>query len=628
LIIVYAGRRAGDDFPDENSEAVSLLLSRFFSGLQPRLVIGAAAAGADQLILSSALKAGAKSRLVLAGGRDSFREGSVVDCGEQWGTTYDQLLSHERVSVTELPSAETDEATYRAATDRIWELAHGQKKNGEEIITLLVSRRRQGDDVDHTEELATHLSRGEAPVLRIDPLDSDEERPRAFVAMPFGIRFWRERRWKNYDADLTYYRILMPALIGAGYHPLRADTEALLEIIDARMLRAINRSPLLVADLATQNPNVMWELGIRHAWRRSGTILVAPDKTPVPFDVGRVTVSHYQRSEKSITDAECVHGLRLMEALLSDVDAEAIDSPVFENLDGLEVMELPEAGPEAESPAGELLEAITLAADLGQDEKLTSLRDEVASTDGLRDGERAVLEEQIGISLIGLGHHPRAAEILRPLVEADTDLSRVLLQEQFAHALIRDGDVEGREERLAEAEKRLEALIERNPERGETYGLLASASKARVELEAEGGEVSPVVLTRAFHAYMEGMRADPGDYYPGINAVALLRLRGQRLQSNDDDTKEAAELLPVVRFAVTREQDGEDPWAALTMAECDLHEAFLMGGGDLAKARQSYTVAAAISGSYERASAARQLVFFRNAGDPGELIDPLLELLS
>jgi hypothetical protein len=635
MIVVYAGRRPSeDDFPDSQRDVVSGRVAQLLTGLKPRLLVGAAAAGADLLAIEAGLLAGASAHLVLAGGREGFRASSVADKGGDWGALYDRILEREEVRFEELERIEGDaDATYTAASRRIWETALAQRQDGEEIIVLVIARPREDGAADHSEEIATAQRLDGGVVIRIDPLQRTGEMPRAFVAMAFGTGPWPERDLKVYRCDLTYQRILLPALIGAGYEPMRADTQALMEVVDSRMLGAIARAELLVADLATENPNVMWELGVRHAWRSAGTIVIAPEDTRIPFNVARVPVHSYRRHATKISDRDCVAALQKLSAVLADVERNDPDSPVFLHLPGLSEVELgPEEPGGEEDSAGVFLEQITLAADLHRVEDLITLAERIQTSDRLNDSSRAPLREQVGLALIEASRHREATEILRPIAEADVDFSSRQLQERFAHALIRHPDAEGRDERLAEAEARLQRLIARPPSGGEAWGLLGSAGKARVELAlASNGDPLPH-LQLALSAYERGMRTDPGDHYPGVNALALRRLRGQRLAPNEDDLRRAAELAPVVRFAVLRRGEqalDEDVWAILSLAECALHRLLL---GDEEDARvemqDSYARAAQRLAPNQRRSVTSQLQLFLAAGDPPELIEPLLALFD
>jgi hypothetical protein len=278
------------------------------------------------------------------------------------------------------------------------------------------------------------------------------------------------------------------------------------------------------------------------------------------------------------------------------------------------------------------LEAVSFAADLGDAESLLALAVEIAETGELRDSSRPPLLEQAGIALIDLDRHGEAAGILRPLAEDDAHYERTALQTQFAHGLIRDPADASRDERLAEAERRLQRLLEARPDDAEAHGLLGSAAKARVELAVAAGSNPLPHLELALKAYEEGMRADPGDFYPGVNAVALRRLRGQHLQPDEADLTRARELLPVVRFAVLRhgeEAVDGDLWAMLTVGECALHR-LLLDGDEQARAEMEdfYQRAAGRAKPNQRRSARRQLELFLGAGDPPAVIEHLLELLA
>ena len=607
---------------------------RLLAGIQPRLVVGSAAAGADLLTLKAGIEAGAAARVVLASEPEDFRAGFVADVGGDWGQEFDQVLDHEKTAVTISRPVEGDaEATYKAATNQIWSLAKEELHEGEGLIVLVVARRRETGDHDHSEDLAIRQKLDGGVVLRIDPVIAEAEMPRAFVAMPFGTRRWPERNLKSYKADLTYHRILLPALLDAGFDPMRADTQAMLEVIDSKMLAAIARSELLVADSATENPNVMWELGVRHAWKASGTVLVAPEESRPPFDVARVPVTSYRRGATQVNDEDCIAAIGTLQQVLADFGREDPDSPVFIHLPGLaevELDELPED--DEEDSAGDYLDRVSLAADLRRDDDLQELAAEVGTTQTLHDGSRAPLLEQIGLSLIDLDQHGAAARILRPLAEEDADYSAPRLQEQLAHALIRDPAEQGRDERMAEAEMRLERLLKKRSASGETLGLLGSAAKARLEI-AVAGDADPMPhLEMALRAYERGMSIDPGDFYPGINTVALRRIRGQRLRPNEADLGRASELLPVVRFAVERAGATaieEDLWAMLTLGECALHQTLLDESETAStEAAEWYTRAAGRAQPNQVRSARRQLELFRDVGDPATVIEPLLGLFA
>lgn len=624
MILVYAGRRPGADFPQDNVDFVQEQIERVVVGLAPRVVVGSAAAGADLLVIEAATRASIDVQVLLAGDRAAFWTGSVGDKGPDWELRFDVQLGLDRVQVEEVPLSGEGDEPYREVTRRISARAEGLLRQGEELVVLGVLNERGGQAADHSLELVAHHEARGRLALRIDPTRPREHSEQAFVAMPFGDKPYLERGWKQYAADLSYTRIMTPALVDAGYRPLRADTDSLLEVIDHTMLRHLNRSKLVVADLAMLNPNVMWELGLRHAWRRSGTVLIAPRWVRSPFDVARVPLHPYDRSARKINDAAAVAAIKHLRDVLADVDQREPDSPVFLNVGvAMEEVELPALAPGVEEEAGDLLEAISLAADVRRTEDLVATARRAREAPGLAETTRAALLEQVGLALNAMGEHDQARELLQPLADADTLFERRNLQQQCANAEIRSSGSGW----LPSAIGRLNRLIEVHGDDSETFGLLGAAHKRQVEDALRSAQTpGRAALDEAIKHYLDGFRTDPGDFYPGINAIALLRLRGQRFRANDADLEAARELVPVVRFAVERNGSAaleEDGWALLTLAELALHEQ-LLGAEPSHSAAELYARAAPLT-EQQRKSAARQLVLLLDAGDPAAAIEPLLE---
>ena len=64
----------------------------------------------------------------------------------------------------------------------------------------------------------------------------------------------------------------------ARSHPLRGDM--VREIITNLVM-----APIVIADITDENPNVYWELGVRHSFEH-GTIIIAEEGTKRRFDIG------------------------------------------------------------------------------------------------------------------------------------------------------------------------------------------------------------------------------------------------------------------------------------------------------------------------------------------------------
>jgi hypothetical protein len=90
-------------------------------------------------------------------------------------------------------------------------------------------------------------------------------RPHAFVAMPFGIKPAADG--KPIDFNRVYREFIAPALEAAGLESIRNDEALRPGDIRTDMFQELLVADLVLADLSIDNPNVWYELGVRHALR-------------------------------------------------------------------------------------------------------------------------------------------------------------------------------------------------------------------------------------------------------------------------------------------------------------------------------------------------------------------------
>ncbi|GGZ44181.1 tetratricopeptide repeat-containing protein [Streptomyces poonensis] len=641
MIVVFTGRRPSGPkgpFPETAVPWLKERLERLFAGLRPRLAVGSAAAGTDLLAAAAALRAGANIDLLLTEDADAFVAASVADKGSGWAGAFHDLAESPGVRLRSLAGASADDDGFRAVNRALLDHARANLQavdtpghEPEELVLVAVTAgRREGED--HTESLADSAERLGHLVLRLDPSARKENAPTAFVAMPYGRKRDATRELRLFEANETWNRVLVPVLLDSGYRPIRTDLESGLETIDARMLHSINTADLFVADLATLNPNVLWELGVRHAWRPSGTLLMAPRWVTPPFDLGHATVKRYERGMRRISDRQAVAGIRMLRPALR-ASKRGTDSPVWAVFPLLEPVRLPSDHDAALiNRLTHHTEEISLAADLHDAERLAGITAQVQEEE-LPDSSRRALLEQIGLALVTLGCLEKGRILLAPLAEADISFARVRMQQRYAFTLIhRPGTPAERLAYLKDAEDRLQRLDALHPDSSETWGLLGSAAKRAFELALGLGEKSALYhLDRAVDAYRSGMAADPGDHYPGVNALALLRVRGQHFGGGAGDVAEAESVLPVVRFAVERRQIGpRDTWEHASLAELALHWYLLTGAteGPPAEALRHYTFAVHSADGAAISSMRRQLELLLAAGDPPAVLEPLLSIMS
>lgn len=107
--------------------------------------------------------------------------------------------------------------------------------------------------------------------------------PHAFIAMPFGTKPGADGQ--DIDFNRVYEELLRPALEAAGCEVFRADEEPRAGDIRTDMFQELLVADLVLADLTLDNPNVWYELGIRHALRARGVLLVQGPRPTSPFDI-------------------------------------------------------------------------------------------------------------------------------------------------------------------------------------------------------------------------------------------------------------------------------------------------------------------------------------------------------
>ncbi len=102
---------------------------------------------------------------------------------------------------------------------------------------------------------------------------------KCFVVMPFGIKPKNDGTNGTYNFDKVYRVIIQRAISNVNMKPLRADETEGNRIVHADMFKDLHDRPVVLADLSLLNPNVMYELGIRHVMSPTGTVLMANEET-------------------------------------------------------------------------------------------------------------------------------------------------------------------------------------------------------------------------------------------------------------------------------------------------------------------------------------------------------------
>jgi len=155
-------------------------------------------------------------------------------------------------------------------------------------------------------------------------MGNDEKK--CFLLAPIGYEGSEVRR----RSDGLLRQVIVPAAADTGYTVVRADDISIPGSITAQIIQLTVESPLVIADLSGRNPNVLYELGIRHAARKP-VIQIASDSADLPFDIASVrTIIVDLQNLDSVAHARD----QLVEAIrYTEQEPTVVDSPVSAALD-------------------------------------------------------------------------------------------------------------------------------------------------------------------------------------------------------------------------------------------------------------------------------------------------------
>jgi hypothetical protein len=336
--------------------------------------------------------------------------------------------------------------------------------------------------------------------------------------------------------------------------PLRADEEQVGGIIHKPMFERLLLCEFAVVDMTLANPNVFYELGVRHAARPATTVLIVADEVRLPFDVAMLRTLSYRLTGEG-RPANATEDAAKLTQLLKECRAKRVkDSPLYQLLDGLAPLQVP-------SDRTDVFRDQVAYAQGKKAELAAARKAGKTAIDAVRQslGELDTVESGIAIDLL-LSY--RGAKDWQGMIDLVEDMpealkSTIMVQEQLAFALNRAGRGENAEQVLLD-------LVERRGASSETLGILGRVYKDRWEAAVKAGESAKAqaLLGKAIDAYRRGFEADWRDHYPGINAVTLMELK-------DPPDPERLKLIPVVRYSVERRIAGmkADYWDWATLLE-------------------------------------------------------------
>ena len=149
-----------------------------------------------------------------------------------------------------------------------------------------------------------------------------------FVVMPFGKKMLNDGSGREYDFDKVYRVIMQRAIRLAGLLPVRADERKGANLIHTDMFTDLRDHAVVLVDLSLENPNVFYELGIRHVMSPRGTVLMSREGAELPFDVKLSRVIFYKYDGVSLDWEVAERIVQELQVALEEAKRGTPDSPV------------------------------------------------------------------------------------------------------------------------------------------------------------------------------------------------------------------------------------------------------------------------------------------------------------
>lgn len=153
-----------------------------------------------------------------------------------------------------------------------------------------------------------------------------------FVIMPFGLK--KDSNGKDIDFDTVYKKFTKPLVERLGFECHRCDDLDAGGPIHLKMFEHVYGCGMTLVDLTTANPNVMYELGARHALVRAQTVMIKQEGTVVPFNIQGYEAIDYSPNDPDNKDTGFKAVKRRIKKLIDHYQSQPqhTDSPVHSEL--------------------------------------------------------------------------------------------------------------------------------------------------------------------------------------------------------------------------------------------------------------------------------------------------------
>ncbi len=144
------------------------------------------------------------------------------------------------------------------------------------------------------------------------------KKKKCFIIAPIG----EEGSDTRNRSDKVLKHIIRPAVKECNYEPIRADKIAEPGIITSQVIQRLLNDDLVIADLTEKNPNVYYELAVRHAVNKPFVQIIEEGES-ISFDIAgmrTISVNHHDLDSADNCKQELIKQIHFVEKDMSKVD--------------------------------------------------------------------------------------------------------------------------------------------------------------------------------------------------------------------------------------------------------------------------------------------------------------------
>jgi hypothetical protein len=156
---------------------------------------------------------------------------------------------------------------------------------------------------------------------------------KCFVIMPFGKK---PVDGIEFNFDHVYHELIEKSVEELGMDCERCDEILDTGSIHKKMFRGIFDADVSVVDITSLNPNVFYELGVRHALHKHVTLVIGKSSSlqKIPFNINGISILGYEIDNPEQIEA---NRKKIRDLILNGLDKQSLDSIVHDALPDLRI---------------------------------------------------------------------------------------------------------------------------------------------------------------------------------------------------------------------------------------------------------------------------------------------------